>query len=210
MTPRSCPISSRGGEVRVWGLRLSGADRCPPATCPEGSQDPTHRRYRYQGVVNEAQRAKNRVKSQIRSRVEHAFGAIKGVFHFRLHPRSAPGVFRRMRVGCSSPASSPTLVSPAKACCNLRGRNSSGNRASDYKRPLERANKASPGRKKCVLPSRPGKTVFRGLALLKWRFRRAQNENPVRCRSEAGVPWRTTTKPCFLRIVKTVGFQRYI
>ena len=32
--------------------------------------------------MNEVERARNRIKSHIRSRVEHAFGIIKGVFHF--------------------------------------------------------------------------------------------------------------------------------
>ncbi len=46
------------------------------------ARDLTNRRYRYKGVVNGVERAKNRVKSQIRSRVEHVFGVIKGVFPF--------------------------------------------------------------------------------------------------------------------------------
>ena len=46
------------------------------------AQYPTNRRYRYKGVVNEIERARNRIKSQIRSRVDHAFGVIKGVVHF--------------------------------------------------------------------------------------------------------------------------------
>lgn len=36
----------------------------------------------YKGVVNEVERARNRIKARIRSRVEHVFGVIKGVFPF--------------------------------------------------------------------------------------------------------------------------------
>lgn len=62
-------------------LSLSGLDRCLPPTYP-GAKDLTHRCYQYTGVVNEAERARNRFKFRTRSRVGHAFAVIKGVFHF--------------------------------------------------------------------------------------------------------------------------------
>ena len=46
------------------------------------ARDLTNRRTRYKGVVNAVEWARNRIKSQIRSRVEHVFGVIKGVFGF--------------------------------------------------------------------------------------------------------------------------------
>ena len=45
-------------------------------------RDGTNRRYRQGGVVNEAERAKNREKSRVHSRVEHVIGVIKLKFGF--------------------------------------------------------------------------------------------------------------------------------
>ena len=42
----------------------------------------TNRRYRHRGVVDEVERGKNRTKSKVRARVEHAIGIIKRVFGF--------------------------------------------------------------------------------------------------------------------------------
>ena len=44
--------------------------------------DFTNRRYRHRGVVNEAEKARNRTKSKVRAKVEHCFGVIKRVFGF--------------------------------------------------------------------------------------------------------------------------------
>ena len=46
------------------------------------AKDLTNRRYRHRGIVDEIERARNRVKSKVRSRVEHAIGVIKRVFGF--------------------------------------------------------------------------------------------------------------------------------
>jgi IS5 family transposase len=46
------------------------------------AQDCTHRRYRYKDCVDEAERAKNRAKSSVRSKVEHVFGVLKLKFGF--------------------------------------------------------------------------------------------------------------------------------
>ena len=40
------------------------------------ARDFTNRRYRYRGVVDEIERAKNRTKSKVRARVEHAIGMV--------------------------------------------------------------------------------------------------------------------------------------
>lgn len=42
----------------------------------------THRRCRNRGEVDEIQRAKNRSKSKVRAKVEHAIGVIKNIFGF--------------------------------------------------------------------------------------------------------------------------------
>ena len=46
------------------------------------ARDFTNRRYRQRGVVNPVERAKNRTKSKVRAKVEHAIGVIKRVFGF--------------------------------------------------------------------------------------------------------------------------------
>jgi IS5 family transposase len=47
-----------------------------------GAQDMTHKQYRYKDRVDEIQRAKNRTKSRVRSKVEHVFGVMKLKFGF--------------------------------------------------------------------------------------------------------------------------------
>ena len=46
------------------------------------ARDFVNRRYRHHGVVNQAERAKNRTKSKVRVKVEHPIGVIKRVFGF--------------------------------------------------------------------------------------------------------------------------------
>jgi transposase, IS5 family len=46
------------------------------------ANDFINQRYRYNGQIDETERRKNRTKSKIRSRVEHAFWVIKGLFGF--------------------------------------------------------------------------------------------------------------------------------
>jgi transposase, IS5 family len=50
--------------------------------CAPQAQDCTHRRYRYKNCVDEVERAKNRTKSTVRSKVEHVFGVMKLKFGF--------------------------------------------------------------------------------------------------------------------------------
>ena len=42
----------------------------------------THRRYRYKDRIDEVERAKNRTKSTVRSKVEHVFAVMKLKFGF--------------------------------------------------------------------------------------------------------------------------------
>jgi transposase, IS5 family len=44
--------------------------------------DFTHRRYRYKDTVDEEERAKSKIKSSVRARVEHPFLIIKRIFGF--------------------------------------------------------------------------------------------------------------------------------
>ena len=45
-------------------------------------KDFTQRRYRPRGVVDEAEKARNRIKSRVRAKVEHVFRVIKVQFGF--------------------------------------------------------------------------------------------------------------------------------
>ena len=72
-----------GNETRVWGdSAYQGQTEVIHARAPNAS-DCTNRRCRYKDIVDEIEKAKNRSKSQVRAKVEHVFGVIKGVFGFR-------------------------------------------------------------------------------------------------------------------------------
>lgn len=76
------PDLLHGDETRVWGDQAyKGQTEVIREHAPQ-ALDLTNRRYRFKNRVDEVQRAKNRVKSKVRSRVEHIFGLIKGVFGF--------------------------------------------------------------------------------------------------------------------------------
>ena len=76
------PDLLHGEETRVWGDQAyKGKTQVIREHAPNAS-DFTNRRYRFKKRIDEVQRAKNRTKSKIRSRVEHVFGVIKGVFGF--------------------------------------------------------------------------------------------------------------------------------
>ena len=83
----------RGGLRGVAGPALwrrnPGLGR-PSLSRPAGSnprarpraKDFTNRRYRHRGVVNDTERAKNKTKSSVRAKVEHAIGVLKRIFGF--------------------------------------------------------------------------------------------------------------------------------
>ena len=74
------PDLLHGEETRVWGDQAyKGKTEVIREHAPN-ARDFTNRRYRFKKRIDEVQRAKNRTKSKIRSRVEHVFGVIKGVF----------------------------------------------------------------------------------------------------------------------------------
>jgi IS5 family transposase len=71
-----------GEETRVWGDQAyRGQTEVIQQQAPQ-AKDCTHRRYRYKGRVDEEEREKNRIKSKMRSRVEHVFGVMKLKFGF--------------------------------------------------------------------------------------------------------------------------------
>jgi len=76
------PELLHGEETRVWGDQgYRGQTAVIHERAPQ-AQDCTHHRYRYKNRVDEVERAKNRVKSTVRSKVEHVFGVMKLQFGF--------------------------------------------------------------------------------------------------------------------------------
>jgi IS5 family transposase len=76
------PDLLHGDETRVWGDQAyRGQGDVIRKHAPQAT-DFTNRRYRHRGVVDEVERGRNRTKSKVRAKVEHAFGVIKRVFGF--------------------------------------------------------------------------------------------------------------------------------
>ena len=103
-----------GEETRVWGdqaiaVRLRRSKRMRPTL----STSPTKLSYR--GIVDEIERARNRTKSKVRSKVEHAFHVIKPLFGFVMVRDRG---LTRTLIACSSPAPSPTCSWRAAICCD--------------------------------------------------------------------------------------------
>jgi IS5 family transposase len=76
------PELLHGEETRVWGDQAYLGQKQVIRECAPQAQDWTHRRYRYKDRVDEAERARNRTKSSVRSKVEHVFGVMKLKFGF--------------------------------------------------------------------------------------------------------------------------------
>jgi IS5 family transposase len=76
------PELLHGEETRVWGDQAYLGQKQVIRKCAPQAQDWTHRRYRYKDRVDEAERARNRTKSSVRSKVEHVFGVMKLKFGF--------------------------------------------------------------------------------------------------------------------------------
>ena len=71
-----------GEETRVWGDQAYRGQTEVIKQCAPQAQDHTHRRYRYKNGIDESERAKNRTKSSVRSKVEHVFQVMKLKFGF--------------------------------------------------------------------------------------------------------------------------------
>jgi Transposase DDE domain len=76
------PDLLHGAETRVWGDQAYRGQTQVSRECAPQAQDCTHRRYRYKDRVDQVERAKNRTKSTVRSKVEHVFGVMKLKFGF--------------------------------------------------------------------------------------------------------------------------------
>lgn len=76
------PELLHGEETRVWGDgAYQGQSEAIHRAAPR-ARDCTQRRCRYKDLVDEAERARNRTKSRVRSKVEHVFGILKLKFGF--------------------------------------------------------------------------------------------------------------------------------
>src|SRR5450755_483845 len=71
------PELLHGEERRVWGDQGYRGQTAVIHECAPQAQDCTHRRYRYKDGIDEVERARNRAKSSVRSKVEHVFGVMK-------------------------------------------------------------------------------------------------------------------------------------
>lgn len=76
------PDLLHGEETRVWGDQAYRGQTEVIKQHAPAAKDFTNRRYRHKGVVNETERAKNRTKSRVRAKVEHAIGVVKRIFGF--------------------------------------------------------------------------------------------------------------------------------
>jgi transposase, IS5 family len=77
------PHLLHGRETRVWGDQgYQGQSAVIHARAPR-AKDFTNRKYRGRGWFNEAEKLKNRSKSRVRAKVEHAIGVIKRIFGFQ-------------------------------------------------------------------------------------------------------------------------------
>jgi IS5 family transposase len=76
------PDLLHGDETRVYGDQAYRGQGGVIGEHAPNARDFTNRRCRYRGRVDEVQRAKNRTKSRVRAKVEHAIGVIKRIFGF--------------------------------------------------------------------------------------------------------------------------------
>ena len=76
------PDLLHGEETRVWGDQAYRGQADVIHQCAPQAQDCTHRRYRHRDYLDKVERAKNRTKSTVRSKVEHVFGVLKLQFGF--------------------------------------------------------------------------------------------------------------------------------
>ena len=66
----------------MWGDQAYRGQGEVIQECAPRAQDCTQRRYRYKDRIDEVERAKNRTKPRVRSKVEHVFQVLKLQFGF--------------------------------------------------------------------------------------------------------------------------------
>jgi transposase, IS5 family len=96
------PELLHGGETRVWGDQAYQGKTAVLREHAPNARDFTNRRCRHRGVVDAAEKARNRSKSKVRAKVEHCFGVIKNVFGFtKLRYRGLEKNAHRLFVTCA-------------------------------------------------------------------------------------------------------------
>jgi transposase, IS5 family len=76
------PDLLHGEETRVWGDQAYKGQTAVIREHAPNARDFTNRRCKFRGVVDEAEKARNRTKSKVRAKVEHCFGVMKLIFGF--------------------------------------------------------------------------------------------------------------------------------
>jgi IS5 family transposase len=76
------PELLHGEETHVWGDQAYRGQTDVIHECSPRAKDCTNKRYRYKDWTDEVERAKNRTKSRVRSKVEHVFAVLKLKFGF--------------------------------------------------------------------------------------------------------------------------------
>ena len=96
------PHLLHGKETRVWGDQTyRGQGDAMRKKAPK-ARDFTNQRYRFGRRIDEEEKARNRTKSRVRSKVEHAFWIIKGIFKFtKVRYRGLAKNLRRLQVTCA-------------------------------------------------------------------------------------------------------------
>jgi IS5 family transposase len=91
------PELLHGRETRVWGEEAYRGQRTVIRQCAPRACDFVNRRCRHHGVVDEVERAKNRIKPKVRAKVEHPIGVNNGCSAL---PRCATAGSRRVCIAC--------------------------------------------------------------------------------------------------------------
>jgi len=96
------PHLLHGKETRVWGDQAYRGQTDVIRKRAPRARDFTNQRYRWGEQIDEIERAKNRTKSSVRSRVEHVFAVIKGIFKFtKVRYRGLAKNLHRLQVTCA-------------------------------------------------------------------------------------------------------------
>jgi transposase, IS5 family len=96
------PHLLHGKETRVWGDQAYRGQGDAIRQKAPRARDFTNQRYRFGKRIDEVERARNRTKSRVRSKVEHAFWIIKGIFKFtKVRYRGLAKNLHRLQVSCA-------------------------------------------------------------------------------------------------------------
>jgi IS5 family transposase len=96
------PYLLHGKETRVWGDQAYRGQGDEIRKKAPKAKDFTNQRYRFGQRIDEAEQARNRTKSRVRSKVEHAFWIIKGIFKFtKVRYRGLAKNLHRLQVTCA-------------------------------------------------------------------------------------------------------------